>query len=74
LEALYQTKYLQTTLSTYNAMVELELEDEQSENFDCPECGQGWLVVDRDGKVVCQNCGVKFDRKELLKNIRDRSF
>ncbi|MFP4142069.1 MAG: hypothetical protein ACLFSM_00330 [Thermoplasmata archaeon] len=55
-------------------MVELELEDEQSENFDCPECGQGWLVVDRDGKVVCQNCGVKFDRKELLKNIRDRSF
>jgi len=56
-------------------MVELELEDdEQGDNLDCPECGQGWLAVDRDGKMVCQNCGSKFHRRELVKKIRKRSF
>jgi len=55
-------------------MVELELEDEQSENLDCPECGKGWLAVDRSSQMVCQNCGAKFDRRELLKKIRNRSF
>jgi len=56
-------------------MVELEPEeDEEGENLDCPDCGQGWLAVDRDGKMVCQNCGSKFHRRELVKKIRKRSF
>ncbi len=55
-------------------MVELELEEEPGENLDCPKCGKGWLAVDRGGDMVCQNCGKRFQRRELLKKIKERSL
>ena len=55
-------------------MVELELEDEDGENLDCPKCGEGWLSVDRKGTMICQHCGAKYQRRELLKKIRKKSF
>ncbi len=55
-------------------MVELDLKEGEGENLDCPECGEGWLALDRDDTMVCQNCGARFDRNELLKNIRKRGY
>lgn len=55
-------------------MVELEPESKSGDNLDCPKCGEGWLSIDREGTMICQNCGAKFQRRELLKDIKKRSF